>query len=243
MQIIYNDNGSPAGADIYYDNLTGNVGVGTFEPTEKLQVDGTLQVGDLKFWGNSSGDFQSSGDLRPHIGSSNFSIWSGDVGSGTEKFRVQANGDVGIGTAPQSKLHVAGNLKVDGQYHNGSALSGYIQPVNWSYSSSATSWTQLWSGTVTVPKDSVMMISIMGHWSVTGGWSYLGGMIDGVPMHPAASSCWGATHTYFTNWHPTGYTATTDITAGTHTIGVGVVCSGGTVSVNGARLYYMIIPK
>jgi hypothetical protein len=38
MELIYNDAGEAAGAEVYYDNITGNMGVGTMNPASKLHV-------------------------------------------------------------------------------------------------------------------------------------------------------------------------------------------------------------
>ncbi len=43
MQLIYNDNGSSAGSEIYYDATTGNVGIGTSSPTSVLQLIGVQE--------------------------------------------------------------------------------------------------------------------------------------------------------------------------------------------------------
>ena len=40
-QILYNDNGSPAGANITYDKTSGNMGIGTSNPRAELEVGGT----------------------------------------------------------------------------------------------------------------------------------------------------------------------------------------------------------
>ncbi len=37
-QLIYNDEGTPAGAEVYYDETTGSVGIGTDSPTSRLQL-------------------------------------------------------------------------------------------------------------------------------------------------------------------------------------------------------------
>ncbi len=42
-QVIYNNNGVAGGANVYYNNSTGNLGVGT-SPSEKLHVNGNLLV-------------------------------------------------------------------------------------------------------------------------------------------------------------------------------------------------------
>ncbi len=41
-QMIYNDNGSAGGAEIYYDDATGNLGIGTNDPQTALHVEGVI---------------------------------------------------------------------------------------------------------------------------------------------------------------------------------------------------------
>ena len=49
-QFIYNDAGSPAGAEVYYNNTNGYVGIGDTTPDAKLDVAGDAQVsGDYKY--------------------------------------------------------------------------------------------------------------------------------------------------------------------------------------------------
>ncbi len=45
-QLIYNNNGDPAGAELYYDNTTGKMGVGTIQPRSALHVSGGVQIED-----------------------------------------------------------------------------------------------------------------------------------------------------------------------------------------------------
>lgn len=106
---------------------TGNVGIGTTSPSEKLDVTGNLVLGEkngnagvLKFrrksdggtsmrmgFGGSTGqsDFQMINDSGD--GYITFHTWNGSL---TEKMRIANNGNVGIGTTnPQGfKLNVAG---------------------------------------------------------------------------------------------------------------------------------------
>lgn len=44
-QVIYNDSGSPAGATVYYEKTSGNLGIGTDSPARKLDVAGGVVLG------------------------------------------------------------------------------------------------------------------------------------------------------------------------------------------------------
>ncbi len=44
MQLTYNDNGTAAGADVYYDAVSENVGIGTSVPIDKLDVNGGINA-------------------------------------------------------------------------------------------------------------------------------------------------------------------------------------------------------
>jgi hypothetical protein len=185
----------------------------------------------------ATGPSGPAGTLDP-----NLAVQNGTTAQ-TANFNITGNGTIG------------GNLTVAGTMFGGDAKAGYIQPTNWGYAHagvSGESWTTLWSGTVNVAKDSIGWLSVDGHWSVSTGstWCYLSVTVDGVTLsdptcnNSTNSACWGATHTYLTNWHPIGYTATTNLTAGSHTLGVAVVAAtGNTCNVNGARLYYALMPK
>ncbi len=51
-QMIYNDNGSAGGAEVYYDDTTGNLGIGTGSPQTALHVEGVIYNPDkaFSFW-------------------------------------------------------------------------------------------------------------------------------------------------------------------------------------------------
>jgi hypothetical protein len=122
-------------------------------------------------------------------------------------------------------------------------MGAYYQPPKWGYEGSSKAWQELWHTTIELLRDSILSISIVGHWKTGGNWAYLGAMFDGKSIHPEPSNCWGATHTYLTQWHPIGYRAMHAADAGKHTLGVGVVVNEGIVNVNGTRLNYLVIPK
>ena len=56
-EVIFNDAGTAAGAGMYYDKLTGNVGIGTANPTNKLAVDGIVKAKGVRVTMDGWADF------------------------------------------------------------------------------------------------------------------------------------------------------------------------------------------
>jgi hypothetical protein len=100
-----------SGSNIYYNN--GNVGIGTTNPGAKLEVDGQLLITGgnpgagkvltsdttgLASWQNSPGGGDNLGN---HIATQNLNLGTYKlVGNGTDGIQVDANGNIGINTAP-----------------------------------------------------------------------------------------------------------------------------------------------
>lgn len=92
----------------------GNVGIGDINPTEKLSIEGDVKltqvIPEIKFRSPSNNNryyiganISDSSDGGIHIGEGD------DVASGTARFVINGDGDVGIGTTtPESLLHVNG---------------------------------------------------------------------------------------------------------------------------------------
>ncbi|MEH2156547.1 tail fiber domain-containing protein [Nostoc sp.] len=85
----------------------GNVGIGTTNPESKLHVvDGNIRV--------DNGEYQSWGSItfRPDVDKSGDGIINFLNSNGSENIRIDANGNVGIGTIkPEAKLHVQMNFQ------------------------------------------------------------------------------------------------------------------------------------
>ena len=89
-------------------NSSGNVGIGTETPSEKLQVDGNIEIssgGQLRFSGGASPDLYSAASTNLQLGAN---------GSQTH-MTIDVDGNIGIGTAtPNAKLDVEGGIFITG---------------------------------------------------------------------------------------------------------------------------------
>ncbi|MHC4750092.1 MAG: tail fiber domain-containing protein [Planctomycetota bacterium] len=143
----------------------GNIGIGTAEPTEKLEVNGDIKVNNIKL---ANSDINDQDSLRIIIDEDNdqtdenFSVWK-DGPAGTELFRIKEDGSVGIGTnTPGAKLEAVGStpgsgaiIKAsnfdsgDGVYGlsaMGNGVRGYSSMGNGVYGSSALGWAGYFEG-------------------------------------------------------------------------------------------------
>lgn len=117
---------------IYINNSSGNVGIGTASPAERLHVIGNLSLGSSS---NSTITYRTASNWRYNLGAVNDDFFIYDAqsvnyfaayynGGGTGKYasilgalNVKNDGNVGIGTtSPTEKLHIeAGNVYVNGE--------------------------------------------------------------------------------------------------------------------------------
>ena len=123
-------------ANLFVDTTTGNVGVGTNNPTSKLHVDGNIVTdqghyinitrddttggpafGILNTDGSYSGWFgygSSNKNQLRMVSNNNYPLtfWTSATGSGVERMRIAPDGNVGIGTTDPGgyKLNVNGAI-------------------------------------------------------------------------------------------------------------------------------------
>ena len=104
------DTASFAGSDsTMLLNSTG-LGIGTASPSSKLTVEGDIRqtTGDLLYQGGGNWDIKHLADDQ------NILFYTSQSGSATEKMRIRADGNVGIGRpSPRAKLDVNGSINIE----------------------------------------------------------------------------------------------------------------------------------
>ena len=148
-----------SGANIYYNS--GNVGIGTATPSQKLDINGNLNIqGGTTFFRQSSGlaggegAYVSMGATVNNEASFALNVYR--AGTYTNRLSVNnfgqlllqpADGNVGIGTtaSPTAKLDVAGGINASGTISGGNIVAKYQDVAEWVQSSQ-----ELRAGTVVV---------------------------------------------------------------------------------------------
>ena len=114
-------------------NNSGNVGVGASSPGANLEVRGSYSNGQIRIGCSTSGTYSqlySDNDgvliLNADQGNNAASSYLGRNVDNSERLRIDSSGRVGIGTsAPDTKVHVVGSLKVENTSGTGNAWTYY----------------------------------------------------------------------------------------------------------------------
>ena len=120
----------------------GRLGIGTTSPAEKLEVNGSIKVGNLKIQNEYGGRIGfNRNTANGAIYDSNYAAFQINgattsldylsfeaypvSGSASNAMAIKSNGNVGIGTTnPSTKLHVDGNIRASGIYQEGGDGAG-----------------------------------------------------------------------------------------------------------------------
>jgi hypothetical protein len=125
--------GSPI--DAVYVNASGNVGVGTSSPAEKLHVAGDIRLnegGDIAFYDDNTRIYESSDDLSVTADDDLYLRPDGDMyilaDAGADWIRFNTGTQqVGIGTtSPSAELDVAGTIEMTGFKLPTDAMADYV---------------------------------------------------------------------------------------------------------------------
>ena len=141
---------------------------------------------------------------------------------------------------------IHGDLFVSGRTFGGDAVTGLLPAPTFQYGLGVgATWISLWSATVTLPRGSLLSLSINGAFRSVGSFCFVTALVDGTPVNPCAGGiCPGAALDYNEQyqWEPLGWSGHAEASAGEHTLAVGVSGNGG-CELRNLAISYQAIPR
>ena len=129
---------------LFWDTTNNRLGIGTNTPTHKVQVNGEIRASSFA---NADGtanapSYRFTDDLNTGM----FRAAADQLGfstAGSEAIRIDASGNIGIGTAtPDEALQIAGNMRLDGSLEDKDGDAGTFGQVL-STTATGTDWVDI----------------------------------------------------------------------------------------------------
>ena len=103
---LFIQNGSNIDIPAICIDISNNIGIGTTEPLQKIDIRGIITSNSYTFTNNFSSNIST-------VNTDNVIISAANI----ERFRIDANGNVGIGKTPNYNLDISGNIRTSKQFY------------------------------------------------------------------------------------------------------------------------------
>ena len=109
---LFIQNGSDTNIPAICIDISNNIGIGTIEPLQKIDIRGIITSDSYTFTNNFSSSIST-------VNTDNVIISTANI----ERLRIDASGNVGIGTTPNYNLDISGNIRTSKQFYGTSDTS------------------------------------------------------------------------------------------------------------------------